>query len=109
FAEPPPRIGICPEFALRNILQTSDLRTDPQHLGRNASRWEGLISFFCSQLNSECGARRERVQSQIGKGCRGNDDVGIESVDRLDVTIDRQTADQTPGPERFASPDQTRK
>lgn len=62
------------------------------------------------ELNPEFASRRERVQGvsvpfgfeaillkvrcQPGKGGRDHDDVGIESINRLDVTVDRQAADQ---------------
>jgi hypothetical protein len=49
------------------------------------------------------------MRRQIGKRGRDRHDASIESVYRLDVTIDRQTADQTIGPEGFACPDQSGK
>jgi hypothetical protein len=70
-----------------------------------------LVSCVRSELNPEFASRCKRVyrvsvhfgfeaeplevRRQIGKGRRDYDDFSIESVDRLEVTIDCQTADQT--------------
>jgi hypothetical protein len=46
------------------------------------------------------------VRCQIGKARRNDHDIGIQSVDRLDITIDGQASDQTIRPQGFTCHDQ---
>ena len=76
-----------------------------QDFGIHAPARKSLVSLVRSELNPEFASRRERVYGvsvnfgfkavplkeggQIGKCRRDHNEVGIESVDRLDATIDR--------------------
>src|ERR1035437_8700724 len=115
-------ISVGPELAPGDIFQASDPYPDTQDLGLNGPGQERLIPFVRGELNPEFASRGRgvqrvrmffgskallpKMQGEFRKAGSDHHEIGIKGIYRLDVAIDRQTADQAVGSERFAGCDQ---
>jgi hypothetical protein len=124
FAEAAAWIAVCPEFALRDVHERGDLRADSQNFRLDGSGEKGLVALIGRELDAELALGRLRVKGmgvsldlerllleervQRGKVSSHKDNIGVQCVNRLDVTVDGKTPDEAIGTEGLASLDQAR-
>lgn len=119
------RVGICPEFALHNVFEASHLDQDAEYLSFGGAGREILITPVARKLNSKLAVGRDCIdrvlmsfddKSSLAKSygqsrqmLGNNHNIGIQSVNGFDITVDRQAAYQAIGAERFAGCNYPRK